>query len=223
MLFAQGKVVARDTAKREITITIASENAAIFNAPKFDGTDQEKKARIAEGTVITRFLLQKDAAGEITRSSANEVNIGDLKKGAVVSIRYGSEKDGVLEDVAAISFNAESKDDIDKDISTASEAAMVYVKGGVVSVDVAKRTIAFHPYTLDKVSDRQVTATVAAGGKIYAVSNAARAQIEHARTPIRLGDIAPGDTVFFSVDKDADFSQTTIAADMILLVVDKVL
>src|SRR3989344_280420 len=167
-LMLQGTVTGVDAGKMQITLQVST-------------TSPLKVVTISQMTKIEKIISQKDAKGIVEKQGVTEVNIEDLQKGSLVTVFYQSEKDGVLSNVSRITFVVEGN--VEAYFKSQATNQTPYLKGQVVAMDIAGKTLQYKPVLFDTVSTTTtMSVTIYDGIPVYRVDDPLRASIIHART-----------------------------------------
>ncbi|MDZ4227518.1 MAG: hypothetical protein U1D26_03510 [Patescibacteria group bacterium] len=166
-------------------------------------TSVPRTVLISPTTKIEKILLQKSADGTIEKEIVAEVNISEVQKEMRVVVSYESENGSVLSGVARVTFTVEGSVDAYTEQSLKSLTADPngYVKGEVVSIDLAKRELAYRAYSFLTLNTKVDYVTFPDDIPVYSVDSALRLTISHAREMIALADIKQGQTVFIMIDR----------------------
>ena len=184
-LVLQGTVTGVDASKMQVTLNASTTNPL-------------KVATVTSATKIEKVISQNDAKGAVEKQAVIEVNIEDVKKGGLVTVIYQSEKDGVLSGVSRITFVIEGN--IDAYFKSQSASQISYIKGQVVAVNIAEKTLQYNPIVFGTLSTTTASVAYSDGVSVYRVDDPARVSIVHARTVATLADIRQGQTVFIGAD-----------------------
>lgn len=181
----QGTVTGADVDGMRITINTAMTNPL-------------KVVAVSQATKIEKIISQKDAGGKVEKQAVIEVNIGDVQKGSLVTVFYQSEKDGVLSGASRITFFIEKN--IDAYFKSQSASQTPYIKGQVVAIDIAGKTLQYKPIMFDTTSTTTMSVSIPDDISVYRVDDPARISITHARTTTKLADVQSGQTIFIMAD-----------------------
>ncbi|MCR4333550.1 MAG: hypothetical protein NUV60_00810 [Patescibacteria group bacterium] len=184
-LVVQGAVTGVDAEKLQITMQAAT-------------TSPLKVVTITSATKIEKIISQKDASGTIEKQAVAEVNLSDVQKEDQVTVVYQSEKDGVLSGVSQVTFTVEGN--VEDYFASQTENQPPYIKGQVVAVDIAGKTLQYKPYFFSTLATTTTSATIPDGIAVYQVDDSARAAITYARMAITLADIKPGQIISIVAD-----------------------
>lgn len=180
-LVLQGTVTGVDASKMQILLQASTTNPL-------------KVVNVTPSTKIEKVISQKDAKGIVEKQSLIEVNIEDVRNGNPVTVVYQSEKDGVLSGVSRITFVVDGN--IEAYFKSQSASQTPYLKGQVVAIDIAGKTLQYKPIFFDTVGTTTTSVDIPDGISVYRVADPLRISIIHARTAVTLADIQPGRTVF---------------------------
>ena len=184
-LALQGTVTGVDAGMMQITLNASTTNPL-------------KVVTISQATKIEKIISQKDASGKVEKQALVEVNIEDVQKGNLVTVFYQFEKDGVLSGVSRATFVVEWN--IDAYFQSQSANQTPYLKGQVVSIDIAGKMLKYNPVIFDTISTTTVSVAIPDGISVYRVDDPLRVSIIHARTVANLTDIQTGQTIFIMAD-----------------------
>lgn len=184
-LILQGTVTGVDASKMQVYLNAST-------------TNQLKVATISQATKIEKIISQKNAKGIVEKQALIEVNIDDVQKGNIVTVVYQSEKDGVLSGVSRITFVVDGN--IDAYFKSQAESRTPYLKGQVVAMDIAGKTLQYKPVMFDTISTTTMSIAIPDGISVYRVDDSLRTSIIHARTAASLTDIQPNQTIFIKAD-----------------------
>ena len=187
-LILQGTVTGANAEKMQITVQASTTNPL-------------KVVNITPATKIEKIISQKNAKGEVEKQAVQEVNISDMQKGNKVTVVYQSEKDGVLSGVSHVSFVVEAN--IDAYFKAQATNRTPYLKGQVMSIDIAGKSLTYTPYIFNTLATTTTSVAIPDGIAVYRIDDPARVAITYARTPATLADIQPGQTVFIAADPAA--------------------
>lgn len=184
-LALQGTVTGVDADKMQITLNASTTNPL-------------KVVTISQATKIEKIISQKDAKGIVEKQALTEVNIEDVQKGNLVTVFYQSEKDGVLNNVSRITFVVEGN--IDAYFKSQATNQTPYLKGQVVSIDIAGKNLTYSPYIFNTLGTTTMSVAIPDNIPVYRVDDPARVQITYARTTATLADVQSGQTIFIAAD-----------------------
>lgn len=157
----------------------------------------EKTAVITSATRIEKEMSQVNASGAVEKQASIALAISDLAKGDLITIEYLRDADGILSGVSRVVLAVEG--DVDAFLAQAVQNTDVLLRGEVVSIDIAKKTILYHPYVFDTVGTTTASISIPAGVVVYRVSDPQQAATASARTAAALTDIQPEQTIFFVI------------------------
>lgn len=183
---AQGTVVGAYPDRLEVVVAVDS---------------VEKIAKISQATKIEKVISQKNASGVVEKQALAEVNIGDVPKGTLVTIIYQSDTNNVLSGVGQITFVVEGNIDIYFKSQATNQSP--YLKGQVVALDIAGRTLQYKPYFFNTLGTTTASVAIPDGISVYRIDDPARVSITYARTTATLTDIQPGQVIFILADPPA--------------------
>ncbi len=168
-------------------------------------------AMILPSTHIEKVVTQTGLDGKPEKQLVVEVDTSALTKGQKVTVEYA----GDTENASRISFLVENN--IDAYIKEASQAeASPYLKGRIIAVDAAAKTIRYYPYTFGKVETKEMTVAVPDGVKIYTVDDPVRIAITHAWVPATAAALQVNATFFIAADPKALKNSKVVAQAFIV-------
>ena len=203
-LVLQGTVTGVDAEKMQITIdTVVTKvmGTEKIPPPPVSTTIVGKTVVITPATKIEKIISQKNAKGEVEKQGLAEVNIGDVQKGTQVTVVYESEKDGVLSGVSQVSFVVEAN--IEEYFTAQAANQTPYIKGQVVAVDIAGKSLSYNPYFFNTLATTTTSVAFTADIPVYEIDDPNRVAITYARTVATLADIRSGQTIFIAADPAA--------------------
>ena len=198
----EGVITSIDLAKNELTIGDAVIKQSI-NKESVDTKVKDRVVKVNEGTVVQKLVVSKDAEGLVDRSGNIEMNINNLQKGDRVSIVYnGLKDDRELNNVQNISLVYETnKENFETKYQSEFESLNLnsdasYMKGKVLSVNGSN--IEYSLYAFDKLGTAKYLIAVQPSTKLFAVSDPARVDIDHAKRLITMDKVKSGSDMFIS-------------------------
>lgn len=184
-LVLQGVVTDVNAANLQISIQVST-------------TSVMKTVLISPATKIEKTILQKSTKALAEKHIVTEVNIGDLHKGDGVTVQYQSDTGTALEGVSEIAFTVEgSVDAYNKSLLTHPSP---YLKGKVVAVDIAGKSLQYNPYLFDTLSTTTMSIAIPEGIPVYRIADPARVSITHTWVASTLTDIQQNQTIFVLTD-----------------------
>lgn len=157
-----------------------------------------KTVLINPATKIEKTILQKSTKALAEKRIVIEVNISDLHKGDMATIKYQSDTGTALEGVSEIAFTIEGNvDAYNKSLMTHPSP---YLKGKVISIDIAGKSLQYNPYLFDTLSTTTMSIAIPDGIPVYRIADPARVSITHTWVATTLTDIQQNQTIFVLAD-----------------------